>query len=76
MRAFGHFEFSDPDRLDKMRAVGIQYVQWLSMRHPDECAACQALEGKVFPIDDPPPMPPIDCTCELWCGCLFIVAQT
>ncbi|SRR6266567_814950 len=74
LRAFAHFEFADPElgRLGKLRSLGIKYVEWLGTGLPDECAACKKLDGKIFPINATPPMPPTDCRCELWCACLFV----
>jgi hypothetical protein len=77
LRAFACFEFDDPGfpRLDQIRRCGVKYVKWLTARHDDECAACKKLEGKIFPIEAPPPMPPVDCRCELWCKCLLVAAR-
>src|SRR5207237_641829 len=77
LRTFAHFEFDDPDfpRLDAFRQCGIRYVQWLGTGLTDECAACKELDGKIFPINATPPMPPADCRCELWCACLFIAVE-
>lgn len=74
LRAFAQCEFGDPEQLANMQRVGIEYIEWLSARHDDECPACKALEGKVFPINEPPPMPPVDCRCELWCKCILVAA--
>jgi hypothetical protein len=75
LRAFAHFEFGDPDRLATMQKAGIKHVQWLTAHHDNECEACKALEGKLFPIKEPPTMPPLDCRCELWCRCILVAAK-
>jgi len=75
LRAFAYFQFADPDRLDTFRQCGIKYVQWLTAGHDDECAACKKLNGKIFSVDAPPPIPPVDCRCELWCKCILIAVD-
>jgi hypothetical protein len=78
LRSFAHFEFGDQDfpRLDEFRRLGIKYVEWLTAGHDDECVACKKLDGKRFPIDDAPPVPPIECRCELCCKCILIAVKS
>ena len=73
LRSFAHYEFDDADfpRLDRFQRLGVKYVKWLTARHDDECTACKKLEGKIFLIDAPPPIPPVNCRCELWCKCML-----
>jgi SNF2 family DNA or RNA helicase len=76
LRAFSHFEFEQPDRLESFQRAGVEWIKWLTAGHADECVACKALEGKTFPITEPPPMPPLGCRCELWCKCILVAAMT
>ena len=39
--------------------------------HEGECPACQARNGKKFPLNQLPELPSEDCTCELGCRCTF-----
>lgn len=76
LRAFAHFEFAEPEfRLGELRRLGIKYVEWLTAGLPDECAACKKLDGKIFSVDAPPPIPPVDCQCELCCKCILVAAK-
>ena|SRR5207302_9579301 len=75
LRAFAQFEFGDPERLNQIHSVGIKYVKLLGTRLPDECAACKKLDGKIFSVDASPPIPPVDCRCELWCGCILVAVE-
>ena len=59
LRAFAHFEFADPDQLDRIRPCSLKYIQWLGTELPNECAACKELNGKIFCVDAPPPIPAI-----------------
>jgi hypothetical protein len=77
LRSFAQYEFGEawPVEFDRIRRVGINYVQWVTAGHDDECTACKNLNGKTFPVDSPPPMPPVDCRCELWCKCILIPVE-
>jgi hypothetical protein len=77
LRAFAHFEFDDENlpRLDSFRRAGIEYVEWLNMGLPHECESCKKLNGTIFLIGAAPPMPPVDCRCELWCGCVYVAHE-
>jgi hypothetical protein len=63
---FGH----DGDRLAKMRAAGIKYVKITGSGN--DCDACRKLDHRIYSIDTVPELPPSDCTCNPWCGCLVI----
>jgi hypothetical protein len=78
LRFFAHFEFGDPPetRIAQIREVGIKHIQWLTAGRDDECAACKELNEKIFSIDAAPPMPPVNCRCELYCACLFIAVKS
>jgi hypothetical protein len=64
----------EPPHTDDMRSAGITTVQ-ITGSGSDDCPACKALEGKVYPIDSIPTLPPSDCTCIPWCRSLAVATQ-
>ena len=69
-----HFLFvlEPPEPPASKKEVGVQKVSVLTARDGRDCPACAALDGRVFPIDEPPTLPPPDCTCHPWCRSLLI----
>jgi len=58
------------DRLARMRQSGIKYIKVIGSETSD-CDACHKLNGRIYPIDAAPELPPLHCTCNPWCGCLI-----
>lgn len=58
--------------IDELRGVGITHVALLGAHGPDDCDACRAADGKVFPIDEVPELPLATCTCQDRYGCRVI----
>ena len=64
----------EPGRTEDMKAAGITKVKILGSGS-DDCPACKALEGRVYPIDDIPTLPPAHCTCNPWCRSIAIATE-
>ena len=60
----------DRERLAKMRESGIKYVKITGSG--DDCDACRKLHYRIYSIAAVPELPPLDCKCNPWCGCLII----
>jgi hypothetical protein len=76
LRAFGHFEFCDPDeRIAQIKQAGIKYLKWLTAGLPSECEICRQLHDTIYSIDKPPVIPPPGCQCELWCLCMLVASD-
>ena len=56
-------EVTDAAVLEAYRQRGIKNVRWLTMEDERVCAECNALDGKVFDIDNIPTKPHIGCRC-------------
>ncbi len=46
------------------RLVGVEKVQWITADDERTCPECAPLDGKVFAIDDVPPIPHPNCRCS------------
>ena len=66
-----HDIFPDSDRLARMRESGIKYVKIIDSGATDDCDACRKLTGRIYSIDATPVLPPPECTCNPWCGCVI-----
>jgi len=75
IRSFCHVEFGDPDLIPKLQRAGITHVRWLATCLPNECRACRERNEELFSIAELPDLPPLDCKCELWCGCILGAAR-
>ena len=64
----------EPSNVSQLEEAGIEHVEVLTSGTGTDCPACMALSGKVFPIDDRPELPPVDCTCLPWCRSMFIAS--
>ena len=67
--------YPDRDSLNQMRRVGITRVKMLASVLAENCDACRKLAGLTYSIDSAPELPPEDCTCFPWCGCLHIAIE-
>jgi hypothetical protein len=63
-----------PSNTDSMISAGITKVEVLGSGSGD-CPACTALQGKIYPIDSVPTLPPSDCTCVPWCRSILIAKE-
>jgi hypothetical protein len=72
LRCFAQFEWGEKDQLDRFREAGIRHVRWLASAVGGECEACASLDSKIFRLPDAPEVPPPDCRCDPWCGCVLI----
>jgi hypothetical protein len=62
--------------IDELRGVGITHVELIGAHGPDDCEACRAVDGMVFPISEVPELPLASCTCRDRYGCRVIVTAT
>lgn len=53
----------DRARLQAFKDAGIKRVRWNTEKDEKVCNECNALDGKVFDIDDAPPKAHINCRC-------------
>jgi hypothetical protein len=67
------FDFQPP-RSASIRSAGVEKGKILGSGSQD-CPACSAIAGKVYPIDQVPTLPPTDCTCIPWCRCIEIATR-
>lgn len=58
--------------MSEMREAGVEWVEWLTAGHGDECGHCKAMEGKVMRIDEVPFTEHPDCEHEDGCRCVLI----
>jgi hypothetical protein len=63
-----------PDRLDGPRQAGIKWVKFIDSGTGEDCEVCRGLNGKTFPIEAAPAMPPPGCECSPWCRSLLTTA--
>lgn len=66
----GHLLQENADRLREMTTGGVSEVQVICATD-HECPACAALDGKIFPVDDAPVLPPEKCSCIPHCTCIL-----
>lgn len=64
-------------KLDELRREGFTRVEILSSGDGNVCKRCAAVDGKVFLIDDAPPLPIHEETEDTWCicRCIYMPAQ-
>jgi hypothetical protein len=60
-----------PPQLKGLRSAGIQRVKVINSGTGEDCPACSALAGQVFPIEHAPELPPAGCRCIPWCRCVI-----
>jgi hypothetical protein len=65
-----HLQQQNQERLQEMSNEGIHEVQVLCATS-HECPACSALDGKTFPIENAPLLPPPKCSCMPHCTCIL-----
>ena len=73
-----HDMYPDRERLDQMQRAGIKRVKvigWGPGWEDRNCDACRKLIDCTYPIDAAPELPPKDCACTPWCGCLHIAIE-
>jgi len=61
------------DDLQGYKKEGFKKIQVMGVDDNNQCEACQALDGKSFPIKKVPELPLANCTCEIGCRCLYSV---
>ncbi len=54
------------EELEEIRKHRFVAVEFVAARTLDECAECQSLHGKHFPINEAPEIPPPGCICQPW----------
>lgn len=54
---------TDEALLLSYKKAGVEYVKWITEEDERRCAECVARHGKVYPIDNVPPKPHINCRC-------------
>lgn len=59
-------------RIADMKNAGITMVKFLDSGRGDDCDVCQSLNGKIFSINSPPPLPPPGCTCKPKCRAVLV----
>ena len=64
----------EPSRTDEIKSAGITKVEVIGSG-VDDCSACKAFEGREYPVDQPPDLPPPNCTCVPWCRSIVIAKQ-
>jgi len=64
----------DPDHLDQFIKDGVKQVR-VQGSGPKDCPACSVLADKIFPVDNPPLLPPVGCQCVPWCRLVFAAVQ-
>jgi hypothetical protein len=65
-------DFDDqPDRVEQMKAARVETTEIFGVDASD-CPGCKALQGKAYPVEQTPALPPLDCTCVPWCRCIAI----
>ena len=55
----------DRARLEAFRRAGIKEVMWNTERDEKVCEECEPRDGEVYPIDEVPPKPHLNCRCWL-----------
>jgi len=64
----------DGDPLESMKGSTITKVMILGSGTDDDCPVCAELDGRTFPIDEAPSLPPPGCTCLPWCRSVIVPA--
>ncbi len=64
----------NPSSLDDLKSAGITRVEILGSGM-DDCPACEAIQGRDYPITEVPTLPPPGCTCAPWCRCTEIAKE-
>jgi hypothetical protein len=59
--------YPSKEKLEQMRESGITKVTILGSG--EDCPACHSLQQTIYPIDEPPMLPPEGCKCVPWCRC-------
>ena len=70
----GHLRQQNQERLQEMAGEGVKEVQVLCATD-HECPVCTALDGKTFPIDEAPQLPPPTCSCVPHCTCILTAIE-
>jgi hypothetical protein len=60
----------EPCRISEMKSAEVLNVKILGSG--DDCPSCKTLEGTVYPIDEVPALPPVDCRCVPWCRSMVV----
>lgn len=58
-------DVSDLAHIESMKAAGVKYVEWFTVKDERRCLECAKLHGKIFPITAVPPKPHFNCRCML-----------
>lgn len=58
-------EVTDKSSVETMKEAGVKKVRWVTARDERVCEECSDLNDKIFPIDNIPPKPHINCRCMI-----------
>lgn len=61
--------------LESMKGTSLKKVMILGSGTGQDCPACSALDGRKFPVEEAPSLPPAECTCIPWCRSVLVPAE-